>query len=125
MDYAQTAGTKGICPPEWHVPTETEWQSLIDNLVIGIGSPDANALSGSTLKDVLLFGGFHALMGGLNYNDYQWSFYAGAVTGSMYWTSSSSGTTRAISRGLNFYSPSISRYSSSRGNAFSLRCIKD
>ena len=125
MDYAQTAGTKGICPPEWHVPTETEWQSLIDNLVIGIGSPDANALSGSTLKDVLLFGGFHALMGGLNYNDYQWSFYAGAVTGSMYWTSSSSVTTRAISRGLNFYSPSISRYSSSRGNAFSLRCIKD
>jgi uncharacterized protein (TIGR02145 family) len=125
MDYAVSPGTKGICPPEWHVPTEVEWQSLIDNLIAGIGAPMANAISGSTLKDVLIVSGFHALLGGLDYNDNTWAFTSGAVTGTLYWTSTSSNATHSVARGLNFYNPSISLYSSSRGNAFSLRCIKD
>ena len=125
MDYIATPGTKGICPPEWHVPTEAEWQSLIDNLVTGTGAPDANALSASSLKDVLLLNGFQALFGGLNYQDYQWAFSAGTLTGSMFWTSTPNGNTQSIARGLNNYTPSISRYSSVRSNAFPVRCIKD
>ncbi len=125
MDYIATPGTKGICPPEWHVPTEAEWQSLIDNLVTGTGAPDANALSASSLKDVLMLNGFQALFGGLNYQNYQWAFSAGTLTGSMFWTSTPNGNTQSIARGLNNYTPSISRYSSVRSNAFPVRCIKD
>ncbi len=125
MDYTAAPAAKGICPPEWHVPTMVEWQSLIDNLVAGVGSPDANAISGSTLRDVLLPGGFHALLGGLNYEDNTWSFTGGSVTGTMYWTSNVSGTTRSVARGLNIFNPSISLYSCSRGNAFSVRCVKN
>ena len=125
MDYAITPAVKGICPPEWHVPTQVEWQSLIDNLLAGIVSPDANALVGSTLKDVLIFGGFHGLLGGLNYEDNYWAFTNGTNTGTQYWTSTTSSMTQSISRGLNIFTPSISLYSSSRGNAFSVRCIKN
>jgi uncharacterized protein (TIGR02145 family) len=125
MDYAVLTGSKGICPPEWHVPTDAEWQYLIDNLVAGFGAPDANGTSGSPMKDLLLAGGFHGLLGGLNYNDSYWAFASGTVTGTQFWTSSASGPARAVARGLNFQNQSISQYISSRGNAFSLRCVKD
>jgi len=125
MDYAVAPGTKGICPPAWHVPTVVEWQSLIDNLIAGIGTPDANALAGSTMKDVLISGGFQALLGGFDYNDHSWAFTSGSLTGTLYWTSTVSSATHSVARGLNNYNPSISLYSSSRGNAFSLRCVKD
>ena len=125
MDYAVMPGTKGICPPGWHVPTESEWQFLIDNLVSGFGPPAANGTSGSRMKDILLAGGFHGLLGGLNYNDNYWAFTSGSVTGTQFWTSSASGPLQAVARGLNIYNQSISHYVSSRGNAFSLRCVKD
>jgi uncharacterized protein (TIGR02145 family) len=125
MEYSVVPGSKGICPPEWHLPTEAEWQSLIDNLVTGIGAPQANALAGPTLKDPLITNGFNALLGGLNYANNTWEFMTGSLTGSQYWTSTPNGTHKAISRGLNVYNPSISRYQESRGNAFSVRCIKD
>jgi uncharacterized protein (TIGR02145 family) len=125
MDYAVTPGTKGICPPGWHVPTVLEWQSLIDNLIAGTGAPHANAVAGSTLKDLLLTSGFQALMGGIDYNDNAWAFISGSLTGTLYWTSTATSATHAAARGLNNYNASISLYSSSRGNAFSLRCVKD
>jgi uncharacterized protein (TIGR02145 family) len=125
MQYVDSPGIKGICPPEWHVPAETEWQSLIDNLLTGITAPAANALAGGNLKDPVVTGGFNALLSGIEYNSYFWSFFTGTNTGTMFWTSSADGTTKALARGLNTHTPSVSRYHSSRGNAFSLRCIKD
>ncbi|MEI7663495.1 MAG: FISUMP domain-containing protein, partial [Bacteroidota bacterium] len=125
MDYAVDPGSKGICPPEWHVPTEVEWQSLIDNLVTGIGFPASNAIAGSTLKDLLITDGFHGITPGFNYNDNYWAFTSGTLTGTLFWTSSVNGASQAISRGLNIFNPSIAHYAGSRGNALSLRCIKD
>ena len=125
MDYSVSTFTKGICPPEWHVPSETEWQQLIDNLITGIGTPNANAAVSPELKDLFLPSGFHAILGGFNYLDYSWVFNSGSLTGTMYWTSTTSGVNRGTSRGLNIFTPSISRYSGSRFNAFPVRCIKD
>ncbi len=125
MDYRADAGTKGICPPEWHVPSEAEWQQLIDNLVPGMTAPDANALVASQLTDQFLVNGFAALLKGLNYMDYTWAFYTGTNTASMYWTSVNNGGSQAVARGLNANTMSISKYLSGRGNAFSLRCVKD
>ena len=125
MGYAIAPGAKGLCPPEWHVPSETEWQHLIDNLVIGITAPDANATVAPDLTDPFIFNGFHGLLGGLNYLDNSWAFYTGANTATMYWTSTIDGTDHAVARGLNVFTPSISKYISSRANAFSVRCVKD
>jgi uncharacterized protein (TIGR02145 family) len=125
LDYSASASTKGICPPEWHVPSETEWQQLIDNLVPGIGAPNANAAVSPELKDIFLTGGFHGLLTGFNYLDNTWVFNSGPVTATMYWTSTASNMDHSTSRGLNIYTPSISRYSGSRANSFPVRCVKD
>jgi uncharacterized protein (TIGR02145 family) len=125
MKYGSTSLNQGLCPPEWHVPSEAEWQSMIDNLVFGITAPQANALAGGTLKDPLVGTGFNALLSGLYYNNYLWSFHSGLNTGTIYWTSTPSGSHSAISRGLNVFTPSVSKYVSSTGNAFPLRCIRD
>ena len=125
MDYTGTPGSKGLCPPEWHVPTESEWQWLIDHLIPLIPSPNASSQVGSFLKDPSLSGGFHAIPAGLNYLDDFWAFITGNPAGTMFWTSTPDGSEHAIARGLNNMNPSVSNYPSSRGNAFSVRCIRD
>ena len=125
MDYAIVQGSKGICPPEWHLPSDAEWQQLIDNLVAGIAAPNANALIAPELTDSFLPNGFYALLGGMNYLDNTWAFNTGANKGTMYWSSSLNASGQTVARGLNINTPSVSRYVSSRANAFSVRCIKD
>ncbi len=125
MNYTTLPGGKGICPPGWHIPTESEWQQMIDNLIAGVGAPEANALAGSTLKDPLPASGFKALLGGLYFLNNTWAYGSGPFTSTQYWTSTPIGADHALSRGLNVYNPSISRYERSRANAFSVRCLRD
>ena len=125
MAYTAANSAKGICPPEWHIPSEAEWQTLIDNLITGIGAPHANAVAGGVLKDANLPGGFEAMMSGMKYMNSRWAFETGSLTGTMFWTSGASGPTHAIARGLNVFTPSVSKYTSNRSNAFPVRCIKD
>ncbi|MFZ4521321.1 MAG: FISUMP domain-containing protein [Bacteroidales bacterium] len=125
MDYSATPSSKGLCPPAWHVPSEAEWQYLIDKLVPGIPLSRTNSTLGATLKDTQLTDGFTALMGGLEYNDRNWAFFSGIVTGTMFWTSTECSATQAVARGLNVVNPSVSWYCNSRANAFSQRCVKD
>jgi uncharacterized protein (TIGR02145 family) len=125
MEYMDQPGLKGLCPPEWHIPTDAEWQSLIDNVLTGVGAPDANALAGSILKDQTVTGGFYALLGGINYANTAWAFFSGSPTATMFWTSTPYNSIKSVARGLNIFTPSVSRYHNSRGNAFSVRCVKD
>jgi uncharacterized protein (TIGR02145 family) len=63
MQYVTTPGTKGICPPGWHIPTVSEFQTLAS----AVGG-DGNALkavgqgSGSGVGTNM--SGFGALLGG-------------------------------------------------------------
>ena len=125
MQYTTTPGSKGVCPPEWHLPTETEWQTLIDNIVPGITAPDANGLAGAKLKDLSATMGFHGLLGGLDYLDNFWAFTSLPLTGTMFWTSTIYGPDQAVARGVNLNNPSVSHYNHSRGNAYPVRCVKD
>ncbi len=125
MQYAASAGSKGACPPEWHLPIDAEWQALIDNLSPGVTAPEANGLAGAKLKDMSATIGFHGLLGGLNYLDYVWAYNSLPLTGTMYWTSTGSGACNAVARGLNLNNPSVSLFINSRINGFSVRCVKD
>lgn len=125
MQYTMVPGSKGVCPPEWHIPTGAEWQTLIDNITPGIAAPDANGLAGAKLKDLSATAGFHGLLGGLDYLDNFWAFTAAPLTGTMFWTSTNSGADDAIARGINLNNPSVSLYIQSRGNAYPVRCVKD
>ncbi|MEI6173926.1 MAG: FISUMP domain-containing protein [Bacteroidota bacterium] len=123
MRYGSTSANQGVCPPEWHIPSETEWQSLLLAVESLIVPPDG--IAGSYMKDAYLDNGFHALLGGLLYFNDTWAYTSGNVTGTLYWTSTPSGTDRAMARGMNLFNPSVSRYTASRANAFSVRCVKD
>jgi uncharacterized protein (TIGR02145 family) len=112
---------QGLCPPEWHVPTQAEWQLLID----GQTNP-GNGIAGADLKDTVPVNGFRGLLDGIYYQNNYWAFISGSsLTATMFWTSTNSGTTKAVARGLNLYNESVSRYISLKSNAFPLRCVKD
>lgn len=125
MQFNNDNSAKGICPPGWHVPSEYEWQEMIDNLIFGINAPLANGVAGGTLKDPLITGGFNALLSGIYYNNAQWSLYSGSNTATMFWTSTQAGTHQAVARGLNIFTPSVSKYSGSKGNSYPVRCRRD
>jgi uncharacterized protein (TIGR02145 family) len=112
---------QGLCPPEWHVPTETEWQLLVD------GQTNAgNGIAGADLKDPIPSFGFRGFLYGVYYQNNFWAFLTGnSLSATMFWTSTNSGTRQAVARGLNTYDPSVSRYVSLKTNAFPVRCVKD
>ncbi len=124
MRYGATSSGQGVCPPEWHVPSEAEWQQLINAIGTGV-TPPADGIAGSFLKDAFLNPGFYALVEGFCYMNNTWGFNTGTLTGTMFWTSTPYGTDRTVARGVNTKNPSTARYNGSRGNAFSVRCVKD
>ncbi len=124
MAYATTSANQGLCPPEWHIPSETEWQNMVNSISNGI-APPADGIAGSFIKDTFLNPGFLALTKGIFYLNNSWDFTNGTLTGTMYWTSTPTSPDRSMARGVNSINPSTSRYPGSRGNAFSVRCVKD
>jgi len=114
MQYDQTAGSQGICPPGWHVPEATEWAALINSL-------GGNGLAGTPLQDPVT-PGFNALTGGVLYQNSAWSF-KGLAT--LFWTSTQTDAEKVVSRGMNNVDQSVSYYESLRSNAFPMRCLKD
>lgn len=123
--YLPFAGSKGLCPPGWHIPSSTEWQQMIDNLVPDFPAPHANAITSPILKDSTLSGGFRALLHGVFFSNHTWMFHSGDLKTTLFWTSDPSGPQRGLGRGLNTKTPGISLYPAHRNNAFPVRCIKD
>jgi uncharacterized protein (TIGR02145 family) len=124
MKYGSTSLNQGVCPPEWHIPSEAEWQLLIDNISVGV-TPPSDAIAAGFLKDFLLNPGFYALLDGLYYTNTSWNFTTGTLTAAMFWTNTTNAQGKALARGVNIYNPSVSRYWSKTGNSFNVRCLKD
>ncbi|MEN8120264.1 MAG: fibrobacter succinogenes major paralogous domain-containing protein [Bacteroidota bacterium] len=116
---------QGICLTGWHIPTDTELQTLIDYLggdVVAGGkmketgtvhwnSPNTGADNSS---------GFSALPAGY-YDPYSNLGLAG-----YFWSSTSADGSTAYSRNLFYYDrQDVVRGSSFKGDAVSVRCIKD
>jgi uncharacterized protein (TIGR02145 family) len=117
MQYNILAGSQGICPPGWHVPSLSEWQLLLDDPQF-----QGQALAGGYLKDIP----FSATLEGVDYQNSLWSLVQGAsVSAGFYWTSTPSAGGRYWARAMNSFAPSVGLYSSLRNNAFQLRCVKD
>ena len=113
---------QGLCPPEWHVPTQAEWTDLINSVAL---MTPGDGLAGDFLKDPVPNFGFHSLLHGIFYQNNTWAFTTGNITATMYWTATTDGPQRAIARGMNVYTYSVSFYPSLRSNAFTVRCVKD
>jgi uncharacterized protein (TIGR02145 family) len=114
MRYDDTPGLQGLCPPGWHVPTETDWNTLFANWT-------NNGFAGSPLK-YSGYSGFNAILSGIRSQNVQWNLQDFAT---FYWSSTPQNAARAWSHGMNDPNPSISLYSSLRSNAFPVRCLRD
>jgi len=121
MQYTSTDRAQGFCPPGWHVPNEAEWMLLIDNISLGAG----NGVAGSYLRDPGTAGLFRAFPAGIFYQNLPESFTTGETRVSLFWTTSSQSTDKAVARGINSISPSVSYYNGSKADAYPVRCLKD
>ena len=113
---------QGLCPPEWHVPSQSEWQELIN--AVASRNP-GDGIAGGFLKDSIPVFGLHALIDGIFYLNNFWAFTSGDPRVTMFWTSTTIGPYHAVARGMNSYNYSVSFYPSLRANAFPIRCLKD
>ncbi len=114
MQYEDTGGIQGLCPPGWHVPAEAEWNTLFNQFI-------NHGFAGSPLK-YSGYSGFNALLAGVMFNGTAFRFGDFAT---LFWSSTSRSPLKAWAHGMNDPDPSVSRYPSLRSNAFSVRCIKD
>lgn len=124
-----TVNTGKLCPVDYHVPTDDEWDILVEYL-------GGKAKAGAKLKVVgdSLWNnhsihdhnksiGFNAFPSG--YRDMNGPF--GYMGGNCFWWSASLGKAdgHAWDRNLYGYSPGVYRYESQFRFGFSVRCLKD
>jgi len=122
--YAVTDERK-IAPAGWHVPTDAEWQTLIDTL----GGGD---VAGGKMKAVTLWNspntgatnesGFTAFPGGCRYYDGDFN-----VIGKVgyFWSASENRLYNAWIHYLGYVSSDAFRFDYYKGAGFSIRCVRD
>lgn len=139
MQYVTTSGTQGICPPNWHIPTDAEWKTLEGTVdtQYGVGSPEWNNTyfrgfdAGKRLKTTNGWNtntgtdafGFSALPGGYVSTDGN-SCSSGSY--GFWWTSDPYYTVNGWMRYLKESKDQVYRfYYGAEAQALSVRCIKD
>ncbi|MCX6249499.1 MAG: choice-of-anchor L domain-containing protein [Bacteroidetes bacterium] len=114
IQYGETNSIQGLCPPGWHLPSETEWNNLFAVYT-------NNGFAGSPLK-YTGYSGFDAFLHGSSHENRTWDWLNFAT---FFWSSTAVDANRAWAHGMNEPDPSVSLYPALRSNAFSVRCIKD
>ena len=114
---------QGICPDGWHLPTQTEWETLFTE--VGGQSTASDILksktgwysSGSGTDDV----GFSAIPAGFRYNNGRFidSQYA------YFWCASEYDSASAHDMDLDYFYKSPKLFSFDKRYGFSVRCLKD
>ncbi len=117
MAYSNTAGTKGICPTGWHIPTKAEFETLKTMVILGKTlMSTGNGTIGTNTS------GFSALMAG------SYALYNGFVnfgTDTYFWSSSEYSVNLTYGLILSSGSDGIFYYGYDKEYCFSIRCIKD
>jgi uncharacterized protein (TIGR02145 family) len=145
------SGVQGACPPGWHVPSDAEWDQLV-NYVVSQGYPNesanpngaGNALKSCRQVDSTSGGdcntpdhprwdsdgthngfdafGFSALPGG---DRNPGESFSGIGSLGYWWSSTEGSSLFAWARTLGHYLGSVFHYNSYKSYGFSLRCVRD
>lgn len=114
LRYEPDPGSQGLCPPGWHVPSESDWNVLFNYC-------KGQSHAGEALWDPYL-NGFTAQPNGVFYQNALWSYHDFAV---IFWSSTTVDATRAWSHGMNGINFSVSSYPAMKADAFPVRCLQD
>ena len=132
MDSAKafsTSATRGVCPEGWHIPTSTEWQTMLDYV-------DAGGFAGSYLKSTT---GWDAVSEtGSNGVDDKYGFtvypsgtytpnngYINMGAGVFYWSATQVKTDTVSVVPFTYYWQQVSLEKAFAGNGNPVRCVKD
>jgi len=145
MQYSSSEGTQGICPPDWHISTDMEWQELMDNFYNPrqpggypiIGSPfypDTSIIfdeykafgAGKYLMGANSPSGFDGIYVGYRNPsgefDYSHYYFLGYTTG--WWSSTKTGN-YAYRCGMLQINDSPERFPENIKYGFYIRCLKN
>jgi uncharacterized protein (TIGR02145 family) len=126
MEYYTTTGVQGICPSDWHLPTDGEWEIVavyLGGLQIAggkmkeIGTTHWNPPNTAATNE----SGFTGLPGGYNYGEsYSYMGYSGS------WWSSTESTSNSAYKSLMFYRHgNLVPSTTGKIYGFSVRCIRN
>jgi uncharacterized protein (TIGR02145 family) len=133
MQYSNGPHAQGICPNGWRLPTDTEFQTLIDNY-------DGQDTAGAHLKETgyehwnswpntsaTNNSGFTAYGGGAVYNGAGGDFFSQLKTHGYFWTSTFSGDYADVLILYNYQPNALIAGSdiSQAPTSFSVRCIRN
>ncbi len=115
MGYTESPGDRGICPPDWHIPSLTEYLQLYytvnsSGILLRPGPGEYNNLSGFTC--LFAGGGYGGTFGDLGIIAYIWS-------------SSADDTIHSSNMSMLTFTNEISFSSADPANQLSVRCIRD
>ena len=122
-----TEDTCEVCPEGWHMPSNEDWQILIESL----GGPD---VAGGKLKYTITSlwlqpnagatnsSGFNGLPGG--YRDWRGEFYH-IRFGGYWWTSTGSSSSTAYAKKVYYGYQKIETIKVDKRNAYYVRCVQD
>jgi uncharacterized protein (TIGR02145 family) len=143
------AGGRGICPPNWHVPTDAEWGVFFD-AVEGSGSMHSTvsgeAVSGTNAgkysksacigdfmtsytlwRDSEYRGtdsyGFRVQAS--SYREYDGSRFVNYGSAATFWSSSVNTERAPWSRALKYDQPTVEHFARPSARGYSIRCIRD
>ncbi len=138
MQYTTTAGTQGVCPSGWHLPTDVEWMTMEEALGMctgtGAGCSGATTWRGTTEGDQLksaadCFGGSNCGISGFEESLAGYRQPAGTYltpsTKGYIWTSNQSTGTAAWRRYLFNGDARVDRNTNNKMFGFSVRCVKN
>ena len=120
------SGVQGICPDGWHIPSDAEWDIIVNYL-------GGSSIAGGKMKEAGYThwnlpntgatneSGFTALPGGYRQND--GDFYD--FKKKAYFWSSTGGYSSSLFRSLSAYSSEITSINFSQEIGLSVRCLKD
>jgi uncharacterized protein (TIGR02145 family) len=124
MGYVTTSGAQGICPTDWHIPTDAEWYILESGLATSTCSSSRSAWDCAPAGKLLKTGetsGFEGVLAGNRNNT---GSFGGLASLAYFWSSSESGGD-AWRRHFNSSESRVLRTTLSKTYGFSVRCIKD
>jgi len=111
MQGESKENAQGICPEGWHVPSDEDWQLLIDS-------------SGYTGIELQINGisGFNIEMSGARYTNGK---YLNRREYAYFWSSTSKDESKAWNRYFPYKSLSVDNFPTDKNHSFSVRCIKN
>ena len=122
-----TTPVQGICPVGWHIPSDVDWDLLVN--ILG-----GDQVAGGKMKEsgsnhwispntgASNTSGFTAFAGGYRASN---GTFTGLKNYAMLWSSTQQTNTYSWNRNLDYSFSNIYRYSNAKTCGFSVRCVKD